>query len=104
TTIRSSSIKIGTAGSEVNNFFNGTIDEVLVYDRALNASEITALDTNAPLVQPRSVEIGAVGGMATNGSPSSEFSVASPNLRSNDSYRASEVTDPVGTCADAAKI
>jgi len=47
TTIRSSSIKIGTSGYSVNNFFNGTVDEVLVYNRALNASEIAALASSS---------------------------------------------------------
>src|SRR2546426_5443249 len=49
TTIRSSSVKIGTSGSEANNFFDGIIDEVFTYNRALTASEIAAL---APLPPP----------------------------------------------------
>ena len=43
TTIRSNSVKVGTSGSQGGNFFNGTIDEVLVYNRALNASEIAGV-------------------------------------------------------------
>src|SRR5207249_104347 len=48
TTIRSSSVKIGTSGSEANNFFDGIIDEVLIYNRALTASEIAALAPPPP--------------------------------------------------------
>jgi len=48
TTIRSNSIKIGTSGSEFNNFFDGIIDEVLVYNRALSASEIAGLTASVP--------------------------------------------------------
>ena len=43
TTIRSNSVKIGTSGSESRNFFKGTIDEVRLYNRALNASEVASL-------------------------------------------------------------
>src|SRR5437773_1928879 len=43
TMIRSNSIKVGTSGNEADNFFNGTVDEVLIYSRALNASEIAGL-------------------------------------------------------------
>src|SRR5439155_20213261 len=35
TTIRSNSVKVGTSGSQGGNFFNGTIDEVLVYNREI---------------------------------------------------------------------
>src|SRR5207249_8778711 len=52
-TIRSNNIKIGTSGYAVNNFFNGIIDEVLIYNRALSAAEIAAL---APPPPPRSEE------------------------------------------------
>src|SRR5437867_1513063 len=48
TTIRSNSVKVGTSGSQGGNFFNGTIDEVLVYNRALNASEISTLAPRPP--------------------------------------------------------
>src|SRR5438128_4628205 len=50
TTIRSSNIKIGSSGYAVNNFFDGIIDEVLIYNRALTAEEIAAL---APPPPPR---------------------------------------------------
>src|SRR5207249_7334058 len=51
TTIRSSSVKIGTSGSQVGNFFSGIIDEVLIYNRALTASEIAALTPNVPFAR-----------------------------------------------------
>src|SRR5947208_765085 len=49
TTIRSNSVKIGTSGSESRNFFNGTIDEVRLYNRALNASEVASLAPLPPI-------------------------------------------------------
>src|SRR5439155_26669737 len=47
-TIRSSSVKIGTSGAEGGNFFDGIVDEVLVYNRALSASEVAALAPRLP--------------------------------------------------------
>ena len=47
TTLRSNSIVIGTSGQEALNFFNGTIDEVRIYNRALTASEISGLGMRA---------------------------------------------------------
>src|SRR3989454_1148579 len=40
TTIRSNNIKIGSSGYAVNNFFDGIIDEVLIYNRALDRKSV----------------------------------------------------------------
>src|SRR5439155_4520676 len=48
TIIRTGGVRVGTSGSETNNVFRGIIDEILVYSRALNASEILRLHPNRP--------------------------------------------------------
>jgi len=52
-TIRSDAVHIGTSGSETGNFYDGKIDEVQVWDRALSASETAAyvdVTKNAPFL------------------------------------------------------
>src|SRR5205807_1720089 len=48
TAIRSNSVKVGTSGSEEGNAFGGIIDNVLVYNRALNPSEVSDLIPRLP--------------------------------------------------------
>jgi len=75
TTIRSKSVRIGTSGGEFANFFNGTIDEVLLYARSLNASEIEGLTLDVPLIPhdpPQQVDIGRA---FTGRRPPSEVSI-----------------------------
>jgi len=43
-------LRIGASNAQIAEFFNGLIDEVRIYNRALTAAEITA-DMNAPVVQ-----------------------------------------------------
>jgi hypothetical protein len=42
------SLQIGTMGSGFDGWFNGTIDDVRIYNRALSASEIWRLYNGAP--------------------------------------------------------
>jgi len=44
-----SPLRIGMWWSTFPNYFNGTIDEVMVYNRALSAEEVMALYTNPPV-------------------------------------------------------
>jgi len=43
-------LHIGNSNASISEGFNGLIDEVRIYNRALTAAEITA-DMNAPVVQ-----------------------------------------------------
>ena len=91
TAIRSNSIRIGTSGGETNNFFSGIIDEVLVYSRALNASEISGLDADALLVHYGPEHADGEGRSVTNASSFWELT-ADPKEGSEYAYCVSQTT------------
>ncbi|MDR3547725.1 MAG: DUF5011 domain-containing protein [Candidatus Pacebacteria bacterium] len=69
---------IGKSGTYNDNFFNGTVDEVKVYDRALSPDEVTALADETP--DPGTVSLSVTSGVTT---PLSDNSVPQIRVNSN---------------------
>ena len=60
--------RIGAYGSTPGGFFDGVVDDVRIYGRALSAAEVQS-DMNTPVASPDTIPPGAPGTLSATGSP-----------------------------------